>query len=265
MIDRVFCFCWCVTLFVVTSVFLPDAQAESLCGKSFLMTSKARVQKRASAKRIARKRVQRRARRRCRGKKLAFLARWQYQCRRSKGLILCKARSKFRCCRNPRQRKARTRRRSSQHRLTRLQHSLRKARLRKLRRKARLRKLRRKARLRKLRRKARLRKARRHRVVRRAKKRRFRIAVAKSKRPHIHRAGKGRRQCRRARVSVKGYSRGHTKLQAQLEARGAARIRAMERCGQLLPVWMKGWRYRCARSGKRHVCSAFSTVRCCKE
>lgn len=246
--------------FVVGPVLFPSTSAAGSCSKPIMLVRGASLRRRAAAKKIARKKVYKIAKLRCRGRRIVFMARWQYKCSKRGRYMHCKARNKIRCCGSKRSRRnngfQRTNdstpqtvmvRRSKRRRVKYKKDSSYRIAVAKSRsnRKYKLR-----------------RKAKRHRKSKRRRWSKRRRRVARRYRKKASRKN-GTLNCRVARLEVKGYSRGKTKRDAQIEARGHARIRANERCGKLRPVWVKNWSYNCAKSGKRYVCRAMAIIKCC--
>lgn len=246
---------------VVLSPFVfPSTSLAGTCTKAYKVVRGATLRRRVSAKKIARKKVYKWAKRRCRGRRVVFMARWQYKCRKKGRFIHCKARNKIRCCGAKRKRS----RRNSDFQRTRQEDKPTVMVRRKKRRVRRVKNRRYRIAVAKARRnkKYKIRRKKRRRSRRRKK---FRRRVASRKRRRSRRKRRKRRlSCRKARLEVKGLSRGRNQKEARIEARGHARIRANERCGNRRPIFLKGWSYKCARSGKRYICRAWSFVKCCK-
>ncbi len=240
--------------FVMGPVFFPSTSSARSCSKPIMVVRGASLRRRAAAKKIARKKVYKMAKLRCRGRRIVFMARWQYKCSKRGRFMHCKARNKIRCCGSKRTRRNKgfQRTNDSTPQTVMVRRSKR-------------------------------------RRVKYKKGSSYRIAVAKSRsnrkfklqqhskrrrRGHLRRMVARRSRtlrshnlsklnCRIARLEVKGYSRSKTQRAAQIEARGHARIRANDRCGKLRPVWVKPWSYNCAKSGKRYVCRALAIIKCC--
>lgn len=74
------------------------AHANMICSSSFTLSQNARSRRRALAHKQGRKKVHRQAKRRCRRQKLVYMGRWDYTCRKRRGVYRCRTRNRFRCC-----------------------------------------------------------------------------------------------------------------------------------------------------------------------
>lgn len=236
---------------------LPTRVEAKSCAPAFLIESHAAVGTRELAKKSARKKVYQQAKERCVNKALVYVQRWQYLCEKKEKRFSCKARMKFRCCEESKGKQATQKdthrvlvkktkksRTSSPSRRTEAGYRMAVARSSSTVVKKQTRS--------KVKKQTRVKISKKQSKKRRAKTRR----VASLKKY-------GAAMCRVTRLVVVGHHRGKSKTYAEVEARGQARIKANELCGNLIPVWVSSWQYRCAASGKQFICEAKSTIKCC--
>lgn len=278
-------------IFSSLSLFSAPTEARS-CSPAFLIESQAAVGKRELAKKAARQKVQRQAKQRCRDKKLVYVQRWQYLCENKDKRFACKARMKFRCCSSS---VGQTKKDTSKRVLVKGTKPVKEG----------TNKPRSKTKKKMIAKGGPSSKARKTSRKKARKTSGYRMAVARSTGTEPIRRSKGKSKvgvmvkgksqsgtlakgtltkrnkktsrkvarlepgkgqvCRAARIEVQGYHRSPEQKKAEIEARGHARIRANERCGSLLPVWVSGWTYKCARSGKNYICRAKSAIKCCQK